>query len=235
VFQFKKFTVIQEKAAMKVGTDAVLLGAWTPIKNYANSILDVGTGTGIIALMLAQRCEATQIDALEIEQEAYEEAVQNFENSHWNDRLFCYHASVRDMIEYPDCEYDLIVCNPPFYSENYPSPNEQRNLARFQEAMPFEDLIELSDLLLSENGNLCVIIPYTEVEKFCTIALQYKLYPEKITNIKGTPASDFKRSLLCFGRKKTEGFTPDTIVIELERHDYTPEYIALTKDFYLKM
>ncbi|MBX9808015.1 MAG: methyltransferase, partial [Flavobacteriaceae bacterium] len=166
MFQFKQFSVEQDRTAMKIGTDGVLLGAWTPIDNNPFSILDIGTGTGIIALMLAQRSAAEQIDALEIDEDAYEQATDNFENSPWNDRLFCFHAGLDEFVEEPEEEYDLIVSNPPFYSEDYKSENEQRDLARFQDAMPFEDLIEAAALLLSENGIFSVIIPFKEESTF---------------------------------------------------------------------
>lgn len=234
-FQFKKFSVEQDRCAMKVGTDGVLLGAWTPIENNLFSILDIGTGTGIIALMLAQRSGAEQIDALEIDEDAYEQATDNFENSPWNDRLFCFHAGLDEFVEEPEDEYDLIVSNPPFFSEDYKSDNEQRDLARFQDAMPFEDLIEAAALLLSENGIFSVIIPFKEEEKFLALANEYELYPLKITRVKGTPTSEIKRSLLAFSRNEITDFSVDELIIETARHIYTPEYIALTKDFYLKM
>lgn len=220
---------------MKVGTDGVLLGAWTPIENNPFNILDIGTGTGIIALMLAQRSNAEQIDALEIDEEAYEQATDNFENSPWNDRLFCFHAGLDEFAEEPEDEYDLIVSNPPFYSENYKSNSEQRDLARFQDAMPFEDLVEAADLLLSENGIFSVIIPFKEEENFLALANEYELYPLKITRVKGAPNSEIKRSLLAFSRNKKSDFPVDELIIETARHQYTPEYIELTKEFYLKL
>lgn len=235
MFQFKQFSVEQDRCAMKIGTDGVLLGAWTPIENNPFSILDIGTGTGIIALMLAQRSGAQQIDALEIDEEAYEQATDNFENSPWNDRLFCFHAGLDEFVEEPEDEYDLIISNPPFYSENYKSNDNQRDLARFQDAMPFEELIEAADLLLSENGIFSVIIPFKEEEKFLKITKEFELYPLKITRVKGIPNGETKRSLLSFSREITPDFPEDELIIETERHIYTPEYIALTKDFYLKM
>ena len=220
---------------MKVGTDGVLLGSWIPITNKPFNILDIGTGTGIIALMLAQRSQAEQIDALEIDEEAYEQATDNFENSPWNDRLFCFHAALDEFVEEPEDEYDIIVSNPPFYSEDYKSDNSQRDLARFQDAMPFEDLIEAAALLLSENGIFAVIIPFKEEEKFLSLAHEYELYPLKITHVKGTPSSEIKRSLLAFSRNENPEFPVNELIIETARHQYTPEYIELTKDFYLKM
>jgi len=234
-FQFKQFSIDQDRCAMKVGTDGVLLGAWTPITNNPFSILDIGSGTGIIALMLAQRSNADQIDALELDEEAYEQSVENFENSPWSDRLFCFHAGLDEFIEEPEDEYDLIVSNPPFYSEDYKTESQQRDLARFQDAMPFEDLLEAADLLLSENGIFTVIIPFKEEGNFVALAKEYELYPLKITRVKGTPTSEIKRSLLAFSRNEYIDFPMDELVIETNRHIYTPEYITLTKDFYLKM
>jgi tRNA1Val (adenine37-N6)-methyltransferase len=234
-FQFKQFSLEQDRCAMKIGTDGVLLGAWTPIDNNPYSILDIGTGTGIIALMLAQRSAAEQIDAFDIDENAYEQSTDNFENSLWNDRLFCFHACLDEFVEEPEDEYDLIVSNPPFYSEDYKSDNEQRDLARFQDAMPFEDLIEAAALLLSENGIFSIIIPFKEEENFLALAKEYELFPLKITRVKGTPTTEIKRSLMAFSRNETANFPIDELIIETARHIYTPEYITLTKDFYLKM
>lgn len=235
MFSFKQFQIQQDRCAMKVGTDGVLLGAWTPIHNNPFGILDIGTGTGIISLMLAQRSHAQQIDALEIDEEAYEQATDNFENSPWNDRLFCFHAALDEFVEEPEDEYDLIVSNPPFYSEDYKSNNGQRDLARFQDALPFEDLIEAAAILLSENGIFSVIIPFKEEEKFLTLAAEYELFAFKITHVKGTPTSDYKRSLIALSRNSNVICTTDALTIETARHQYTDEYIRLTKDFYLKM
>jgi tRNA1Val (adenine37-N6)-methyltransferase len=234
-FQFKQFAVNQDRCAMKIGTDGVLLGAWVPIDNRPNSILDIGTGTGIIALMLAQRCDAQQIDALEIDENAYEQSVDNFESSPWGDRLFCFHAGLDEFVEEPEDEYDLIVSNPPFYIEDYRPENPQRDLARFQEAMPFEDLVEAAALLLSENGVFAVIIPFKEEENFLALAKEYELFPIKITRVKGTHETQIVRSLLAFRRYELSVLSADELVIEINRHEYTDDYIALTKEFYLKM
>ncbi|WP_029596741.1 tRNA1(Val) (adenine(37)-N6)-methyltransferase [Flavobacterium sp. ACAM 123] len=235
MFSFKQFSIQQDRCAMKIGTDGVLLGAWVPITNNPFSILDVGAGTGIIALMLAQRTNAEQIDALEIDEQAYEQAMDNFEKSPWSDRLFCFHAGLDEFVEEPEDEYDLIISNPPFYTEDYKTECEQRDLARFQDAMPFEDLIEAADLLLSENGIFAVIIPFKEEQKFLALAKEMELYPIKITRVKGTPTTEIKRSLLAFSRNEITDFPIDELIIEITRHVCTPEYITLTKDFYLKM
>lgn len=235
MFQFKQFTVQQDKCAMKIGTDGVLLGAWCPIDNNPISILDIGTGTGVLSLMLAQRTNAEQIDAIEIDENAYEQCVDNFETSPWSDRLFCFHAGLDEFMDEPEDEYDIIISNPPFYTEDYKTEDEQRDLARFQDAMPFEDLIEAADLLLSENGIFAVIIPYKEEEHFIDLCAQAELFPVKVTRVKGTQTTPIIRSLLAFKRYELSVLTADELVIEINRHEYTDDYINLTKDFYLKM
>jgi len=219
---------------MKVGTDGVLLGAWAPVNHNPYSILDIGAGTGVIALILAQRSHAEQIDGIEIDEDAYEQAVDNFENSPWADRLFCYHAGLDEFMDEPEDEYDLIVANPPFYTDGYFSGDEQRDKARFTESLPFEDLAEAAGLLLSEDGILAIIIPFKEEDNFIALAKEEELYPFKITRVKGTAVTEIKRSLIAFSRDEKEVET-DELTIEIERHNYTDAYIELTKDFYLKM
>ena len=244
-FTFKQFTIEQDDCAMKVGTDGVLLGAWSPIPKNIFSVLDIGAGTGVLSLMLAQRTNAehpsqngelaTQIDAIEIDEKAYEQCVENFENSKWADRLFCYHAGLDEFLEEMEDEsFDLIISNPPFYTDDYKSENKSRDLARFEDALPFDELIESAANLLSEFGIFSVIIPFKEETKFIAIAKEFQLFPFKITRVKGTPTSEIKRSLLAFTWDEQITIT-DELVIELARHKYTPEYIELTKEFYLKM
>jgi tRNA1Val (adenine37-N6)-methyltransferase len=142
-FKFKEFTIQQDKTAMKVGTDGVLLGAWCTVDNYPDAILDIGAGTGVIALMLAQRSDAMTIDAVEVDADAYEQTVENFEKSDWGDRLYCYHAPFQEFaaeIAAEEESYDLIVSNPPFYRDAFESEDEARNKARFTSALSFEDL-----------------------------------------------------------------------------------------------
>ncbi|MFL9845479.1 tRNA1(Val) (adenine(37)-N6)-methyltransferase [Flavobacterium rhizosphaerae] len=234
MFRFKQFTVQQDKTAMKVGTDGVLLGAWAPVAHNPYNVLDIGAGTGLVALMVAQRSNA-EIEAIEIDGNAYEQCVENFEASPWGDRLFCYHASLDDYMEEWEEEFDLIVSNPPFYTEDYTSGKTERDLARFATSLPFEDLAEACGILLSENGVLAVILPYKEETRFRMLCREEGLFPFKITHVKGTPETEIKRSLMAFSRHETNDIATDELVIETARHQHTPEYIQLTRDFYLKM
>lgn len=233
-FQFKEFTIEQDRCAMKIGTDGVLLGAWVSLETNPFSVLDIGSGTGIIALQLAQRSDAELIDALEIDEEAYEQCVDNFENSPWGDRLFCYHASLAEFAEEIEDKYDLIISNPPFYSENYKTSSSSRDMARFNDSLPFNELIECVSLLLSKEGIFAVVIPYKEEKDFISMASKVDLFPIRICHVCGNESSEIKRSMIEFSFEKT---TPkiEKLTIETSRHNYTKEYIDLVKDFYLKM
>ena len=242
-FHFKQFTINQDQCAMKIGTDAVLLGAWANLEHHPNSVLDIGAGTGVIALMLAQRSNEETIDAIEIDENAYEQCVGNFENSPWSGRLFCYHASLEEFTDEIDYKYDLIISNPPFYSPTLASPSlpkgenimsNSRKIARFYDALPFEHLVESVSKLLSDEGKFSVIIPFKEEENFIELASNINLFPNRITRVKGSPTSEIKRSLMEFSFNKND-LKINELIIEVERHQYTQDYINLTKDFYLKM
>lgn len=243
-FQFKEFTINQDRCAMKIGTDAVLLGAWVSLEMNPERILDIGPGTGIIALQLAQRSFAEQIDAVEIDDAAFEQCTDNFENSPWADRLFCYHASAQEFATEMDESYDLIVSNPPFYEpslrksgslpEGEKLMSKSRKQARFKDALSFEHLIGCVFNLLSENGTFALILPRKEETSFIALALEAGLFPKRICRVSGNSTSEEKRSLIEFSFRSTETKI-ENLVIEIERHNYTEEYKDLVKDFYLKM
>lgn len=219
---------------MKIGTDGVLLGAWCPINEDVKSVLDIGAGTGIIALMIAQRSKAQQIDAIEIEENAFEECVENFEKSPWSDRLYCYHAGIDELIDDPEDEYDIIVSNPPFYTDNNTCLTESRTIARSENSLPFELLIEAADLLLSEKGIFAVILPRKEEDPFINLCKESFLFPFEILRVKGSINSNEIRSLVAFKREISH-VKINQLTIEISRHKYTEEYKKIVEDFYLKM
>ena len=233
VFKFKEFSVEQDKTAMKIGTDAVLLGAWTKINKSINSILDIGAGTGVIALQMAQLYDAEIIDAIEIEPNAYEQCVANFENSPWSDRLFCYHTSLQEFTSEIDETYDLIVSNPPFYTANFLSDDKKRNQARQTASLSFDELLNSVKKLLSDNGFFSVIIPFSEESLFLEKAKIHSLFPIKITRVKGNKEAKIKRSLILFSKSKTKNISKNELILEIKRHQRTAEYQKLVDAFYL--
>ncbi len=220
---------------MKIGTDGVLLGAWANPKE-AFSILDIGAGTGVIALQMAQQTTAEIIDALEIDTEAFEQCVDNFEQSDWGNRLFCYHASLQEFVEEVDEKYDFIISNPPFFNSTFKEGkiSDKRVLARHSESLSYSVLLESTSKLLSETGECAFIIPFEEETHFLKIALEKNLFPNRITRVKGTEGSKIKRSLLQLSFTKAMPKI-DELVIEIERHVYNEKYINIVKDFYLQM
>ncbi|MEO0571342.1 MAG: methyltransferase [Bacteroidota bacterium] len=233
-FKFKQFTIHQDRCAMKVGTDGVLLGAVVSLKKSPNSILDVGAGTGLVALMLAQRSSAQNIDAIELDESAYEQCVENFEDSPWADRLFCYHASFQEFYEEMDERYDLIVSNPPFHSETVTSGSSSRDNARQNRALPFGLLVRGVHQLLSKEGTFCVVLPLSEEERTLNMAREKGLFPFHILRVRGNTGVPLKRSIVQFSFLDKR-ISEEELVIEVERHQFTEEYINLTKDFYIKM
>lgn len=233
-FQFKQFQIQQDRCAMKVGTDGVLLGSWASVEHLPETVLDIGSGTGLLALMLAQRIPHAFIEAIEIDPDAYEQCTENFEASPWADRLFCYHAALLEFVEEVEDVFDLIICNPPFYNPSHKSGDSSRDLARFQDAMPFEHLIYAVRHLLSQSGRFATIIPHESAEGFTHLAHSAGLQLNRCCVIKGTPESNPKRQLLEFSFNGSNTKI-ETLIIETERHKYTDKYIALTKEFYLKM
>ncbi len=234
-FKFKSFQVKQDKTAMKVGTDGVLLGAWATLKHQPNAILDVGAGTGIIALQMAQRSSAEVIDAIELDDDAFEQCVDNFENSPWGDRLFCYHASFQEFVEEINETYESIISNPPFFNQNdNKRAKTPRNNARFTEALPFEDLLYGVKQLLHESGIFSCILPKEHQTEFIALAKTHNLHLNRICYVKGNSQSPIKRSLMEFSFQQKQ-LEEENLIIEIARHKYTDAYKKLTQDFYLNM
>ena len=215
---------------MKVGTDSVLLGAWTPA-GAPSRILDIGAGTGLLSLMMAQRFPSAQIWAIECNDEAAKECQANVALSPWS-HIVVVTADIRQW-ETPE-KYDLIISNPPFFSEKTLSPDRVRALSRSNEHLPFSDLLHCVARLLSPMGLFSVVIPYKEETYFVEIAHHIGLSPTRILHVQGTLEAPIKRSLLVFSFQKTTTPLIETLVIEKGRHQYTQEYQELTKNFYLK-
>lgn len=230
-FSFKKFTIYHNRCAMKVGTDGVLLGAWTNI-SHSQHILDIGTGTGLIALMLAQRCEYANVTAIDIDEKAIEQATENILSSPWNHRV---QATLQDIRTYnPIIKFDTIVSNPPFFINSLKGPDNQRNMARHTETLGCDILLEKVAEILDPNGCFSIIIPAEQTTILIQKALLHHLYPSRHTAVITRPGLAPKRALIEF-QKQQKKCHKDELTIEIDRHVYSEDYINLTKDFYLKM
>lgn len=230
-FAFKQFTVRHDRCAMKVGTDGVLLGAWTDL-SHSRRILDIGTGTGLIALMLAQRCMDAQITAIDLDSAAVEQAQENIQASPWKDRI---EALQQDICTYhPNGTFDTIVSNPPYFIDSLKCPDGQRSTARHTDTLDADRLIGKVSELLTSDGRFSIILPAEQTEDLIRVAGEKGLHPSRQTWVITRPGLSPKRILMEF-RKTPVTLQPDELVIELERHVYSEEYIALTKEFYLKM
>ena len=232
-FCFKRFRVAQPRSAMKVGTDGVLLGAWARLEPSQRRILDIGTGTGLIALMAAQRTEAwgAEIAGVEIDAGAAEDARDNFEDSEWSARLSVVECPIQEF--HPEEKFDHILSNPPYFVASLLSPNESRTTARHTTSLTFEELARSAAELLSKEGILSLVLPYDAVADMTLAAARCGLFLVRREDIKTKENATPKRSLLEFG------FTPQptqrtTLTIHIEGGDFSEEYRTLTRDFYLK-
>lgn len=231
-FQFKQFKIIQEKSAMKVGTDGALLGAWADVEG-AEKIFDIGTGTGLIALMLAQRSSA-EIWGVEIEKNAAEEAVFNVQNSPWNHRVFIKNKSFQDFAEENKTSFDLIVSNPPFFVNSLKNKEKNKAMARHNHLLPFSELIMGVLGLLNESGTLAVVLPNSPALEFIEIAKQSGLYLKHLTRVQPKVVKETNRFLMEFSLSP-EVLKEDKLIIYTDNDaDYTEMYKELTRDFYLK-
>ena len=232
VFRFKQFSVLNDKSAMKVGTDGVLLGAWTDVTG-AKKVLDIGTGTGLIALMIAQRSNA-EITGVEIDHDAACEAEHNFAVSSWQNRLNVVEKNFIEYVETCKEKYDIIVSNPPYFVNSLECSDEKRLQARHTGTLSYEQLIKGAASLLAENGSICLITPIEVEDLLNSIVEGARLYICKKVYVSSVVGGAAKRILWQISRRK-ESCAVDSFSIEISRHVYTDEYIALTKEYYLKM
>ena len=236
-FSFKQFAIAQDKCAMKVGTDNILLGAWANISDNSQ-VLDIGTGTGLLALMMAQRSQLSNIDAVEIDDDAYGQAKANIEKSPWGDRINIFHAPIQDFANNFSKQYDLIISNPPFFEKASKSSQKSRNLARHSDSLSQADILQIALQLMKPNGRLAVIYPTDLADNFLNKAKDFHLFCDRKTYVKPTPKTDIKRILLELSStlSSIQGQTQETIlVVEESKHIYTQDYINLVQDFYLNL
>ena len=231
-FQFKQFTVWHDQCAMKVGTDGVLLGAWASVER-ARRILDIGTGTGLVALMLAQRSLLdAKIVALEMDEAAAGQARENVARSPWQERIEVVQA---DFKKYRSSDkFDVIVSNPPYFVDSLECPDRQRAAARHNDSLTYEELLEGVNRLLAADGLFTVVIPTDVVDQVKAIASMNKLYAIRQLNVITKPGGIPKRTLIAFSFSNRECVIEE-LLTELARHQYSEEYIVLTREYYLNM
>jgi len=233
-FQFKQFTIQQDRCTMKVGTDGVLLGAWADVSGV-QTVLDVGTGSGVIALMLAQRTEQAVIHAVEIDAEASAQAVENMQNTVWANRLQVFPIAIQDFVREAENRYDLIVSNPPFFTGGTFSHSQERNSVRHTVKLPHGDLLAAARSLLSKQGRFCVILPYMEGLRFQELARDYNLHCTNMTEVHPNANKPVERLLLQFERHERPPVQSQLVIQAEGRNEWTEQYVALTRDFYLYM
>ncbi|MBL0309647.1 MAG: methyltransferase [Bacteroidetes bacterium] len=229
VFRFKKFEVEQGRCAMKVNTDGVLLGAWKN-KGDATHILDIGTGTGVIALMMAQGNEGAQIDAIDIDEEAWRQAKENFGHSPWAERLTAFHSSLQNFL--PNRKYDLIISNPPYFVNDFKSHRHQRNVARHGIELDYDDLLIGIKHLLSEEGKALLILPVANFPLFREKTTLRGLFVTTTTEVVAVKGMD-PYVLMIQVERINSGTEKSTITIKKEDNTFTEAYKQLTRDFYL--
>ena len=218
---------------MKVGIDGVLLGAWTSVETSAK-ILDIGTGTGLIALMLAQRSDA-EITAIDIEPNAVIQSKENVRNSPWTNRIAVLETSLQDFSEMTTEKFDLIVSNPPYFVNSLKAPSENRSTARHTDSLTHEELILLSYKLLIKTGRICLILPVNEGLKCVDFANQQKLYCTRKVHVFPKPNTQAKRLLLEFSPVNAKMIEAEIVIESESRHSYSAEFTHLVKNFYLKL
>jgi tRNA1Val (adenine37-N6)-methyltransferase len=230
-FSFKEFTIYQDKSAFKVGTDGVLLGATAEVAGKKR-ILDIGTGTGLISIMLAQRCEA-EIISIEPDHESYKQACQNVNLCKWTERIKVLNTDLQSF-QLDSERFDLIVSNPPYFSNSLKNPDPRKSAARHNDSLTTDEMLDGVSKFLGEEGFFQLIMPYVEGNIFIAEAQLYGLYCNNIIKVRPLPTAEIRRVILTFSRERLK-VTEKFLTIEHgPRHEFTEEYKNLTRDFYLK-
>jgi tRNA1Val (adenine37-N6)-methyltransferase len=232
MFHFKKFSIDDSKAAMKIGTDAVLLGAWIPCEN-GTRILDIGTGCGIVAIMMAQRNRKVPVDAVEIDADAAILAEQNFKLSPWADQLSLFHAPIQDFALKTHQKYSLVISNPPFFTNSLKTPHRARNIARHNDTLSVKDLLGITSKLLTEKGKAAFILPADAYENWVSEASSLLLYPALLTRVKSSASHKPHRVMILFSKVKISKIIENEIFIYRSKNIHSNEYRELTREFYL--
>jgi tRNA1Val (adenine37-N6)-methyltransferase len=229
-FRFKQFTVKQDKTAMKVGSDSVLLGAWTAVNGLEKNVLDIGTGAGLLALMMAQKIPNAMITACEIDETACKQALENVSSSGWSERIIVVNADIRTFMQ-NQRGFDLIICNPPYFEKSLKSHDSKRNLARHNDSLPFPDLIDCVHRLLHDNGRFALTVPADKANIITDLAANKKLSPIRRLNVKPTETKPVNRIILEFGYSSLP--TEEYSLTVRAGNNYSNDYKSVTKDFYL--
>lgn len=235
-FQFKQFLIKQDKCAMKVCTDACLFGALVAdrLPFTAHRVLDIGTGTGLLALMFAQKNLYAIIDAIEIDDASAKQAKENFNNSLWKERMNIYNTSIQQFANSTQRKYDVVISNPPFFEKDLKSENQKRNIALHSNELSLEELISAVDRLLKGNGNFFCLLPYHRTKYFEELLLKNKLCMKEKIFIKQTPKHNYFRTIFCVDRKAMECNQSEIIIMD-ERNEYSEKFKTLLKDYYLRL
>lgn len=227
-FSFRQFSISQDRCAMKVGTDGVLLGAWAP---GGQRILDVGTGTSLIALMMAQRFPTSHVVGIDVDDEACLQAVENVENSPFSDRVKIVKSSLQEFLV--EESFDAIVSNPPYFVNSLKNPDARRTLARHTDSLSFDDLFRGVGRLLSEYGVFSIIIPTDALEQMLLNACHYGFYVSRQVAVKTVERKLPKRYLISFRRQPTECVVEEIKVMTDSEGSRSTWFDALTREFYL--
>ena len=230
MFHFKRFSIKQDRCALKVGTDGVVLGAWTNVEGVKR-VLDIGTGTGLLALMIAQRNSEAQIDAIEIDDASAEQAAENVTASPWADRIRVHRMDVRRIRSAEP--YDLIICNPPFYAGEMRSADERAGVAKHSGELSFVELGQVVSDHLSDQGRFACIIPINREKELIGTLVPFSIHPSRRCELKYLEDRPAKRLLLEFARDRKE-VRPEVLVVENAPGEFTLQYRYLLKDFLLK-